>query len=71
MADDLRTTLATFTVHYLRHPPLVIHAWLCLAAEAHTLEQKRRCLHAVLQLDPDNQPASLALVLLDQQRPPS
>ena len=31
-----------------------------------------RCyLNAVLRLDPDNKPASLALLLLDQQRPTS
>jgi hypothetical protein len=35
------------------------------------LEEKRRCLKAVLALDPENEPASLALLLFDQRRPTS
>ena len=51
--------------------PLVVRAWLWLAALTDDLQQKRRCLNAVLYLDPHNEPASLALLLLDQKRPPS
>jgi hypothetical protein len=47
----------------------VIQAWLWLAAETDNLEEKRRCLKAVIQLDPENEPASLALLVLDQRRP--
>lgn len=54
--------------HFAHH---AIRAWLWVAGEADTLEEKRRCLKAVLQLDPDNEPASLALLLLDQERPTS
>jgi len=50
---------------------LVIRAWLWQAAEADDLEEKRRCLNEVLQLDPENEPASLALLVLDQERPTS
>jgi len=72
MANDLRTALARLIVRHLRHPRcLVIPAWLWLGAEADDLEEKRRCLEAILQLDPDNEPASVALLLLDQERPSS
>ena len=70
MLDTSRTLLATIIVSRLTRPrPLIIRAWLWLAAEADNLEEKRRCLNAVLRLDPDNEPASLALLLLDQKRP--
>jgi hypothetical protein len=39
------------------------------AAEAGDIENKRRCLNAVLQLDAENEPAALTLVLLDEARP--
>jgi hypothetical protein len=56
----------------VRHPrPLVLQSWLWLAAETENLEEKRRCLDAVLLLDPENEPASLALLALDQERPES
>ena len=51
--------------------PLVVQAWLWLAAETDDLQEKRTCLKAVLQLDPENEPASLALLLLHQKRPTS
>ena len=70
MVDGLRTILARFVAHHL-HRPLVTQALLWLAAEADELEEKGRCLNAVLQLDPENEPASLALLLLDQRRPES
>lgn len=50
---------------------LVIRAWFWLAAQTNDLEEKRRCLEAVLQLDPDNEPAPLELLLFDQRRPTS
>ncbi|HUW12273.1 MAG TPA: hypothetical protein VM537_21285 [Anaerolineae bacterium] len=66
----LRIVLAKVLVHHLRRlRPLVIQAWLWLAAEADGLEEKRRCLDAVLQPDPKNEPATLALLVLDQKRP--
>jgi len=68
----MRTLGAKSTVCHLRRPrPLVIRAWLWLAAKADNLEEKRRCLHAVLQLHPENEPATLALLVLDQKRPTS
>jgi len=70
MLDRLRSLLARFIVKYLRGPrPLVVRAWPWLAAGAETLEEKRRCLNAVLHLDPENEPATLALLVLDQRRP--
>lgn len=48
--------------------PLLIHPWPWLAAEADNLEEKRRCLNAVLQLDPENETASMALLALDRTR---
>ena len=72
MRDSLRTLLGRFVSRHLGRPrSLVIHAWLWLAAEAGDVEEKRRCLHAVLELDPENEPASLALLVLDQDRPTS
>jgi hypothetical protein len=41
------------------------------AADTQDAEDKRRSLKAVLELDPENEPASLALVVLDQARPES
>jgi len=59
MLDEFRTAVARFLVRYLTRPsPLVIRAWLWLGAEADEVEDKRRCLNAVLQLDPENEPAS-------------
>ena len=72
MLDKLRTLLAKFIVRHLSRPrSLVIGAWLSLASDAGDIEDKRRCLKAVLQLDPGNEPASLALLLLDQEGPTS
>ena len=59
MVIELRTLLAKFMVSRLTRPRLlVVHSWLWLAVEADDLEEKRRCLNAVLQLDPENEPAS-------------
>ncbi len=72
MIDSPRTLLAAFVVNHLARPRMpVVQSWLWLAAKSRNTEDKRRSLHAVLQLDPDNQPPSLALLLLDQQRPTS
>jgi len=54
--DNLRTRLAQLMVPHLR--PLVVQAWLWLAAQAEDIEEKRHCLNAALQLDPENEPAS-------------
>ena len=72
MLDTLRTLLAKFIVQHLTRPgPLVLQAWLWLAADTQDIEKKRHCLNAVLELEPENEPASLALLLLDQKRPQS
>jgi hypothetical protein len=47
---------------------LVVQCWLWLAANSPDLQDKRRCLHAVLRLDPENESASLGLLLLGQKR---
>jgi hypothetical protein len=70
MVDRLLTGIARVVVHRVPHPgPLVVQAWLWLAANASDTEEKRRCLNAALDLDPENEPASLALLLLDRKRP--
>ena len=57
MIDGVRTVFARLIVTHLRRP-LVIQAWLWLAAQAEDIEEKRHCLNAALQLDPENEPAS-------------
>ena len=48
--DKFRSLLARFIGHHLHRPlPLVIGAWLWLAAETEDLDEKGRCLEAVLQ----------------------
>jgi len=72
VVDRFRTLLAKFIASGVTRPrPLVVQAWLWLAAEAGDIEDKRRCLNAILELNPDNEPASLALLVLDQRRPES
>lgn len=72
MVDEGRTLLARFMVKHLSHPrAFVIATYLWLAAGADDLEEKRRCLNEVLRPDPENQAATLALLLLDQRRPTS
>jgi len=56
-------------VKHLRR--LLAAAWLRFAAGAADLEEKRRCLDALLELDPENEAATLALLMLDQKRPTS
>jgi hypothetical protein len=38
----------------------MVAAWFWLAAEADNLEEKRHCLSAALQLEPENETATLA-----------
>ena len=67
MVNDLRATLARLIVRLLHRPrPLVIHAWLRLAAEADDIDEKRGCPNAVERRDPGNQPSSLTSPVLDQ-----
>ena len=64
-ADRWRSAAALFLVRHLHHPrPLLIHAWLWLAATADDIEEKRCCLNAVLQLNPEHQAARAASALL-------
>jgi len=66
----VRTLPAKFIVQHLAHPrPLVVQAWLWLAAKAKDLVDKRHCVNTILELDPENEPASLALLVLDRKRP--
>lgn len=70
MLDNIRTIAARVIVHRVRRPHLlVIRARFGLAAQADDLQEKRRCLNAILALDPENEAASLALLLFDQRRP--
>ena len=69
MLDRSRTTIAKFVVQYLAGAgPLLVAAWFWLAAEADDLTEKRLCLEAILRLDPENEAAPLALLLVDQRR---
>jgi len=66
------TLLARFLVSRFTRPrPLMLQAWLWLAAEADDTEEKRRCLNAIVGLDPENEEALLALLALDRKRPES
>jgi hypothetical protein len=72
MPDRFRTALVRFAIEHLARPRrLLIRACFWLAAQTDDLEEKRRCLSAILELDPGNEPASLALLLFDQRRPTS
>jgi hypothetical protein len=72
MLDRFRTVLAHFiSSHFTQPRQLVIWAWFWLAAQTDDLQGKRHCLNAILEPDPENEPASLALVLFDQRRPTS
>ena len=55
----LRTSIAGLMGRHLHRPrPRVIQAWLWLASDTDDVEEKWRCLNAVLQLDPENEPTS-------------
>lgn len=65
MIDSVRTLVAEFIVRHLTRPrELVTGAWLWLAADTDEPEERRRGLKAVLELDPDDTRALLALVAL-------
>lgn len=63
--------IPTRDLHRPRPHLFVIRASFRLAAKADDIKGKRHCLKAVLQLDPENEPASLALLVLDERRPES
>ena len=68
MIDKFRTLLAKLIVEHLTRPrPLVIHAWLWLASDTDDVEEKWRCLQAVLKLNPEHQSALAASALLFQR----
>ena len=68
MIDKLRTLPARFIVQHLNRPLfLVIHAWLWLASDTDDVEEKWRCLQAVLELNPEHQSARAASALLFQR----
>ena len=68
MLDRFRTPLARLIVQHLNRPLLlVIHAWLWLAPDTDDVEEKWRCLQAVLELNPEHQAARGASVLLFQR----
>ena len=68
MLDKIRTLLARLIVKHLTRPLfLVIHAWLWLASDTHDVEEKWRCLQAVLELNPEQQAARAASALLFQR----
>jgi hypothetical protein len=70
--DRPPSTMAKFVVQYLPGPSLLlVTPWLCLAANAGDVEEKCRSLNAVLPLDPENEPATLALLLLERTTPTS
>ena len=74
MVDRFRTLLTHFAVRWLPGPrSLLLAAWQWLAAEADDLGKKRRCIEAILRLDPDSEWAYTAClwVVQEQTRPVS
>ena len=68
MVGKSRTSLARVIVRHLHYPrPLVIQAWLWLAADTDDVEQKWRCVQAVLELNPERQAARALSALLFQR----
>jgi hypothetical protein len=66
--DHMRTALARMIARYLPRPrPLVCRASVWVAAQTEELQEKRRCQNAVLELDPESEPAPLTLLLFDQR----
>jgi len=56
-----RTIPAHLVVRWLPGPrSLLLAAWKWLAAEADDLGEKRRCLEAILELDPNNEQMHMA-----------
>lgn len=70
--DKLRTLLARLIVaHFTRPTILLVRSWFWLAAHTQDIQEKRRYLHAILKLDPENEPASLLLLHFHLKRPES
>jgi hypothetical protein len=68
MVDKLRTIIAKFIAQHVQRPPCVVAgAWRWLAAQTGNVEEEKRCLWAVLDLDADNTRALLGLLALVQQ----
>lgn len=68
MIDGFRTVPAGSIVQHLHRPhSLLVAGWLWLAAEADHIEEKRRRLEAVLELNPESQSARAGLALLHQR----
>ena len=69
MIDRLRTLLARIVTHWLLGPrELLIRAWAWLCADTDDLDEKHRCLEAILELDPDLERANQGLRLVEHQR---
>ena len=67
MIDQRRTLSARLITRGLRRPrALVVRAWFWLAAEAANLDDQRRCLEAILKLDPETAPATAVLQWVPQ-----
>jgi len=57
MIHRFRTCLASFVAGRFTRPTIfVVQCWLWLALKSRDNQDKHRCLHAVLRLDPDNEP---------------
>ena len=62
MINRLRTLSARILTRFFCRPrALIISAWFWLAAQTDELEVKRRCLEAILELDPGLEWAQMAL----------
>jgi hypothetical protein len=69
VVDRLHTSPAQFIVRHLRDPRSLLRAaWGWLAAETDNLNEERRCLEAILELDPAKERAAMALLWVLQQQ---
>lgn len=69
MLNHLRTLSARLITRWLRRPRVVvIRAWAWRCAHTDDLEEKRRCLTAILELDPELEWAQLALLDVQQRQ---
>ena len=67
--DRLRTLSARPITRWLRRPrALVVRAWAWLCAHTNDLDEKQRCLTAILELDPELEWAQLALYQVRQRQ---
>lgn len=70
MLDHLRTLLAQLIVYHLLGPrSLLVAAWGWLAADTDDLDEKRRCLEAILELEPYLEWAQTALRGMGPKQP--